>query len=82
MTKKRKKPRRKVALPTDRHGTPIDVGDIVAWDDDEGTCIRVDTLTFLGDEFADTLGSWIVNIEEEGYDNLAGCEVVWKGKGR
>lgn len=67
---------KKVRLPRDRHGTPINVGDLIAWDD--GTCARVETLTYLGDEFADTIGSWICNIETDGFDNLQGGEVVWK----
>ena len=74
------KHRKKLPLPTDRNGVPIDVGDVIGWDDDDGTLCRVDTLTYMGDEFADSVGSWIVNVEEEGYDNLAWCEVVRKAK--
>lgn len=71
-----KKPKRKVKLPTDRNGTPIDVGDVIGWDD--GTIVKVDTLTYLGAEFADTIGSWVVNIETECYDNPQGSEVIRK----
>lgn len=67
---------KKVALPRDRHGMPIDVGDIITWDD--GTVVKVDTLTYLGEEFADTIGSWIINIETDGYDNPQGGEVIRK----
>lgn len=73
-----KKPKRKVKLPVDRNGTPIDVGDVIGWDDKDGTLCKVDTLTYLGDEFADTIGSWIVNIETEAYDNPQGSEVMRK----
>ena len=72
------KPRRKLKLPVDRHGTPIDVGDVIGWDDEDGTLCKVDTLTYLGDEFADTVGSWIVNIETDAYDNPQGSEVIRK----
>lgn len=75
---KRKKPRGKVKLPRDRHGTPIDVGDVLSWGD--GTLCKVDTLTYLGEEFADTVGSWVVNIEDEYFDNPQGGEVIRKGK--
>ena len=70
------KPRRKLKLPVDRHGAPIDVGDIIAWDD--GTVVKVETLTYIGKEFADTIGSWIVNIETDCYDNPQGSEVIRK----
>ncbi len=71
-----KKPKRKVKLPTDRNGTPINVDDVVGWDD--GTICRVETLTYLGEEFEDAIGSWVINIETDCYDNLRGCEVIRK----
>lgn len=77
MSKKRKA-RGKIALPTDRDGVPIDVGDVIAWDDEDGTVCKVETLTYLGDEFADTIGAWVVNIETDYYDNPQGSEVLRK----
>ena len=79
MSKKRKA---KIKLPTDRHGTPIHIGDVLMWDD--GTTIRVETLTYYGDEF-DALGfRWTANEEgtsdEDSSDNLEGSEIIWKSK--
>lgn len=80
MAKRRHKHKSKVELPTDRNGKHIDVGDIVAWDC--GEAVKIETLTYLGDEFADTIGSWIANIETDGCDNLSGSKRIWKGDGR
>ena len=70
--------RRFVALPVDRNGVSIDVGDVLMWDN--GDTIRVESLTYFGDEFVDTLGySWVANDEgENGSDNLEGGRIIWK----
>ena len=69
MSKKPKKCKRKIALPTDRHGTPIHVGDWL-WFEDGGEMVHVESLTydgydwFAGDEnddcVSDNLGAGIV----------------------
>ncbi len=38
--------KKKIALPTDREGTPISVGDVVMWMD--GTVFRVEVLEYYG----------------------------------
>ena len=72
MSKKPKKPKKrtyKIALPTDRLGTPIHVGDWL-WFEDGNEMMRVESLTydgmmwFAGDEHddcaSDNLGAGIV----------------------
>ena len=51
---------------------------------DGGETIRVESLTYYGDEF-DNLGyRWVANedgiSDQESSDNLAGGEVIWKAK--
>lgn len=61
----------KVKLPEDRDGRPIEVGDVLAWDD--GDVISVGTLTFYGK------GEWEANVGEESFaDNLEGSIDVTK----
>lgn len=70
----------KVKLPTDRNGEPIHVGDVMVWDD--GSVVKIESLTYYGDEF-DMLGfCWVANEEytEQYVDNLDGGEIVWRAK--
>ena len=70
----------KVKLPTDRNGEPIHIGDVLVWD--YGDFIKVESLTYYGDEF-DALGfRWVANIESDDKyaDNLSGGEIVWRSK--
>lgn len=62
--------RRKVALPCDRDGVPIHVGDLLMWDD--GTTLKVATLTYYGPDY-ERMGAWTAEDEHEDFsDNLAG----------
>ena len=70
--KQKKSPKwrkRKVSLPKDRNGTPINIGDWLMFD--EGP-IRVYSLTMLSD------GDWIAGTEEDDFasDNLSGGVVI------
>lgn len=70
-----RKHKRKVALPTDRTGTPIRIGDVLEWED--GTRLRVDILNWYGGDF------WTAEDEAgEFSDNLGASVVVWRGKGK
>lgn len=66
--KKRKKPKRKVKLPTDSTGEPIQVGDLLSWPD--GERLLVETLTYYGEggirwmaDGADGPGDYSDNLE-------------------
>lgn len=75
-----KKRKAKVKLPTDRHGTPIHIGDVMLFDG--GETVKVESLTYFGNEF-DLLGyRWVANDDDsEKYsDNLGAGEIVWKSK--
>ena len=71
MSKKKKKLKRKkkIDLPRDRNGVPINIGDWLMFD--EGP-IRVYSLTLLDD------GDWIAGTEENDFasDNLSGGFVI------
>lgn len=70
-----RKHKRKVALPTDRTGTPIRIGDVLEWED--GTRLRADILNWYGGDF------WTAEDEAgEFSDNLGASVVVWRGKGK
>ena len=45
----KKKPKSKVKLPCDRIGTPINIGDVLEWDD--GSRLHVTVLEWYGDGF-------------------------------
>lgn len=64
-----KKRKRKVNLPKDRNGIPINIGDWLMFD--EGP-IHVYSLTFCGD------GDWMAGTEEDDFasDNLSGGVVI------
>ena len=68
MSKKKRKLGRKVALPTDRDGTPIHIGDWLAFDDGP---FRVDAMTYLGDDFW-----YATDMNEELTDNLSAGKVI------
>jgi len=77
MSKKRKA---KIKLPTDRHGTPIHIGDVMLFDG--GETIKVESLTYF-DNWFDSLGyCWVANDDDsEKYsDNLGAGEIIWKSK--
>lgn len=71
--KKRDKARRKVPLPVDRYGLPIEVGDFVAWDD--GSCFKVESMTWAGGD------SWFLEGDDpqlDWSDNPNGSRIVFK----
>ena len=74
-----KKAKRKVKLPTDRTGEPIQIDDVLMWDD--GTRMQVSTLTYYGDDMK-SVGCWTAEDESgEFSDNLGASTIVWrKGK--
>lgn len=75
-----KKQKRKVKLPTDRNGTPIDVDDVLMWDD--GTTLKVATLTYYGSSF-ESIGCWTAEDEDEQFsDNLGASVNLTKTIGR
>lgn len=71
MSKKKNKRKRqkKIALPTDRNGTPINIGDWVMFDERP---VHVMSLTIYSD------GGWSIGDEENDYaaDNLGGGVVL------
>ena len=74
----KKKMAKKVTLPTDRTGSPINVGDILQWDN--GDRFQVCTLTYYGKEF-EHIGCWTAeDCNGEFADNLSGSLVVWRKK--
>ena len=76
MSKKKKKLKRKILLPTDRNGVPINVGDMVAWED--GTVMKVEIMHFLGEDCV--VGDWhIEGRDDDDYsDNPGGGVVIFK----
>ena len=71
------KPKRKVKLPCDRTGAPINVGDVIQWDN--GDRMRVAFLTYYGEDFKH-IGCWTAEDEDgEFSDNLGRSLIVWKG---
>lgn len=68
MTKKEHKRKAKVKLPVDCHGTPINIGDWLMFDDGP---VHVTSLTYCGD------GDWFAGDERHdcACDNL-GCGTV------
>lgn len=77
MSKKHKQPerRRKVKLPTDSTGEPINVGDLLAWPD--GERLLVESLTYIGEGAI----SWMAEGpgKEEYSDNLACSTIIARG---
>lgn len=79
MSKKPKKRARKIALPLDRCGTPIHVGDWI-WFEEGDEMVHVTSLTYEGDD------RWYAGDEHEecASDNLSGgvvvgpCAGIWK----
>ena len=70
------KPKRKVRMPCDRSGAPINVGDVIQWDD--GSRMKVDTLTYYGEDLKN-LGCWTAEDEDgEFSDNLEASLIIWK----
>lgn len=69
-----------IALPTDRNGMPIHIGDVLMWDG--GDTIRVESLTYYGDEFESLGFRWVANEDavndKERSDNLGCGEIIWK----
>lgn len=75
-----KKRKAKIKLPTDRHGTPIHIGDVMLFDG--GETVKIESLAYFGNEF-DVLGfRWIANDDDEDNysDNLSAGEIIWKSK--
>lgn len=72
MTKKRK---RKVSLPIDRDGTPINVGDWLMFDDGP---FHVETLTYHGKGLEPAIGGCWTAESEDGdiCDNLSAGKVI------
>ena len=76
MSKKKKRLKRKILLPTDRNGVPIEVGDMVACED--GTVMKVVIMHFFGED--SDVGDWLI----EGWDddeysgNPRSCVVISK----
>lgn len=76
--RKTAKPRRKVKLPVDRTGEPINVGDVIRWDN--GQRIQVATLTYYGEDY-ERYGRWTAEDEDgEFSDNLGGSLIVWRAR--
>ena len=71
MGKKHKKSKRKkkVNLPTDKYGNPVNIGDCLVFDKE---VIKVTSLTFYGDE------DWIAGTIDDDYasDNIKGGIVI------
>lgn len=75
MAGKQKNVKCKVALPTDRSGEPIRIGDVLQWDG--GERMQVDYMTYYGNGF------WTAEDDGGGYsDNLGKSLIVWRGKDR
>lgn len=72
MTKKRK---RKVLLPTDRDGTPINIDDWLMFSDGP---FHVESLTYYGSEVESAIGcGWTAEDENEVFcDNLSAGRVI------
>ena len=76
MSKRHKRPARKVKLPTDRTGEPIHVGDVLEWKD--GSRLMVESLTYYGRQL-DALGfRWVAEGLDEGEyaDNLGASTII------
>lgn len=74
----KKKNKRKVVIlpPTDRTNTPIDIGDVLEWED--GTRMQVSSMTYYGEDFR-SIGCWTAEDENgEFTDNLSGSLIVWR----
>ena len=76
MRKHKHKRKKKIALPTDRNGTPIHVGDWIKFDDG---ILQVATLTVYSD------GGWTIGTDTDDYvaDNPGGGVVIphdWWGE--
>ena len=68
---------KKVKLPVDRNGHPVNVDDVLMWDD--GTVMKVGMLTYYG-KGLDIVGSWIAEDEsgEDFTDNIkAAVNLTW-----
>ena len=76
MSKKKKRLKRKILLPTDRNGVPIEVGDMVACED--GTVMKVVIMHFFGEDSA--VGDWHIEgrNDDDYLDNPRGCVVIFK----
>lgn len=75
-----KRHKRKVNLPVDRNGVPIDVDDVLMWDD--GTVLKVATLTYYGKGW-EKYGCWTAEDEDEEFsDNLSASVNLTKTIGR
>ena len=77
MPKSRKrKDKKKVALPKDSKGRAIQIDDTVAWED--GTVFKVAYMTYygkcLGEEWWDIQGE----DEDDWSDNPGACKVIWR----
>ena len=72
---KKRKLKRKVALPTDRDGTPINIGDWLMFDDGP---FHVDTLTYYGEGLESVIrGCWTAENEDGDIcDNLSAGKVI------
>jgi len=66
------KQKRKVKLPTDRNGTPIDVDDVLMWDD--GTTLKVAVLNYYGSSF-ESIGCWTAEDEDEEFSDNLGASI-------
>lgn len=73
------KRKRKVAYPTDRDGTPINVGDWLMFDDGP---FHVATLTYYGEDLK-AIGCWTAEDEDENFcDNLRAGRIIAGGRGK
>lgn len=78
MTKHKKN--RKVRLPVDENGDPIDVGYVLMWGD--GTIMKVDHMVWYGDWHNPAISNWTIHGEhdDEYSDNPEGCRIIHKGR--
>ena len=76
MSKKPKKRKRKIKLPTDRNNVPIHVGDWL-WFEDGDEMIHVESLTYMGG------GEWFAGNENDdcASDNLGAGIVIGARRG-
>ena len=74
------KRKKKLKLPVDRNGEPINLGDVLMWDN--GDTVKVDTLTYYGREFESIGCVWVANedgtSDEKRSDNLTGGKIIWR----
>lgn len=75
-SKRTRKGKRKVALPKDRTGRAIHIGDTVAWGD--GTMLKVAWMTYFGKVAGDDMWEISGEGEDDWSDNPSACEIIWR----